>query len=171
MLVGVSCVPVVVWFASCELGFILLVVSLVVELGCEPVQILWILVVWRMHFSVLYRNLSRSSATADPGGAEISVREAEQDDADGVRFPLAGGFVRYDAFWIGDVRDWDYADALGARLVGSGIENKSQGDPRFTLPPFLTLKNFEGLDLGKMDKADDSGLASYVAGQIDRSLS
>ncbi|KAH0469151.1 hypothetical protein IEQ34_002383 [Dendrobium chrysotoxum] len=42
---------------------------------------------------------------------------------------------------------------------------------RFTLPPFLTLKNFEGLDLGKMDKADDSGLASYVAGQIDRSLS
>ncbi|ONK74098.1 uncharacterized protein A4U43_C03F2750 [Asparagus officinalis] len=76
----------------------------------------------------------RSSATADPGGAEISVREAEQDDAGGVRFPLAGGLVRYDAFWSGDVRDWDYADALGAR-------------------------------------ADDSGLASYVAGQIDRSLS
>ena len=23
---------------------------------------------------------------------------------------------------------------------------------RFTLPPFLTLKNFEGLDLGKMEK-------------------
>lgn len=23
---------------------------------------------------------------------------------------------------------------------------------RFTLPPFLTLKNFEGLDLGKMDE-------------------
>ncbi|KAJ7014633.1 peroxisomal (S)-2-hydroxy-acid oxidase-like [Populus alba x Populus x berolinensis] len=42
---------------------------------------------------------------------------------------------------------------------------------RFTLPPFLTLKNFEGLDLGKMDKAADSGLASYVAGQIDRTLS
>ncbi|OAY73241.1 Peroxisomal (S)-2-hydroxy-acid oxidase GLO1 [Ananas comosus] len=42
---------------------------------------------------------------------------------------------------------------------------------RFTLPPFLTLKNFEGLNLGKMDKANDSGLASYVAGQIDRSLS
>lgn len=42
---------------------------------------------------------------------------------------------------------------------------------RFTLPPHLTLKNFEGLDLGKMDKANDSGLASYVAGQIDRSLS
>uniref|UniRef100_A0A2N9HU93 (S)-2-hydroxy-acid oxidase n=1 Tax=Fagus sylvatica TaxID=28930 RepID=A0A2N9HU93_FAGSY len=42
---------------------------------------------------------------------------------------------------------------------------------RFTLPPFLTLKNFEGLDLGKMDESTDSGLASYVAGQIDRSLS
>ncbi|GMN43228.1 hypothetical protein TIFTF001_012428 [Ficus carica] len=28
---------------------------------------------------------------------------------------------------------------------------------RFTLPPFLTLKNFEGLDLGKMDKA-----SSYI---------
>ncbi|VVA95733.1 unnamed protein product [Arabis nemorensis] len=42
---------------------------------------------------------------------------------------------------------------------------------RFTLPPYLTLKNFEGLDLGKMDMANDSGLASYVAGQIDRTLS
>lgn len=42
---------------------------------------------------------------------------------------------------------------------------------RFALPPHLTLKNFEGLDLGKMDKTEDSGLASYVAGQIDRSLS
>ncbi|KAL5731738.1 (S)-2-hydroxy-acid oxidase [Ranunculus cassubicifolius] len=41
---------------------------------------------------------------------------------------------------------------------------------RFNLPPHLTLKNFEGLDLGKMDKANDSGLASYVAGQIDRTL-
>ncbi|KAG8386523.1 hypothetical protein BUALT_Bualt03G0157300 [Buddleja alternifolia] len=37
---------------------------------------------------------------------------------------------------------------------------------RFTLPPNLTLKNFEGLDLGKMDQADDSGLASYVAGLV-----
>ncbi|KAK3041183.1 hypothetical protein RJ639_028662 [Escallonia herrerae] len=42
---------------------------------------------------------------------------------------------------------------------------------RFNLPPHLTLKNFEGLDLGKMDKADDSGLASYVSSQVDRSLS
>lgn len=42
---------------------------------------------------------------------------------------------------------------------------------KFVLPPHLTLKNFEGLDLGHMDKTADSGLASYVAGQIDRSLS
>ncbi|KAE9603108.1 hypothetical protein Lal_00018613 [Lupinus albus] len=42
---------------------------------------------------------------------------------------------------------------------------------RFTLPGHLTLKNFEGLDLGKLDKTSDSGLASYVAGQVDRSLS
>lgn len=41
---------------------------------------------------------------------------------------------------------------------------------RFTMPPHLTLKNFEGLDLGKIDKTDDSGLASYVSSQIDRSL-
>ncbi|XP_061373819.1 glycolate oxidase 1-like [Gastrolobium bilobum] len=43
---------------------------------------------------------------------------------------------------------------------------------RFTLPPNLTLKNFEGLDLGKLDKTNtDSGLASYAANQVDRSLS
>ncbi|XP_072970354.1 glycolate oxidase 3-like [Typha angustifolia] len=42
---------------------------------------------------------------------------------------------------------------------------------RFTLPPSLTLKNFEDLDLGKMDKTNDSGLAAYVAGQVDCSLS
>ncbi|KAL8227790.1 hypothetical protein R6Q57_015374 [Mikania cordata] len=42
---------------------------------------------------------------------------------------------------------------------------------RFVLPPNLTLKNFDGLNLGKLDKTDDSGLASYVAGQVDRSLS
>ncbi|KAF2558924.1 hypothetical protein F2Q68_00017754 [Brassica cretica] len=41
----------------------------------------------------------------------------------------------------------------------------------FTLPPNLALKNFEGLDLGKMGEANDSGLASYVDGQIDRTLS
>ncbi|KAM7270224.1 hypothetical protein ACFE04_029438 [Oxalis oulophora] len=42
---------------------------------------------------------------------------------------------------------------------------------RFTLPSNLSLKNFEGLDLGKMDQANDSGLSAYVAGQVDRSLS
>ncbi|KAL9662329.1 hypothetical protein QQ045_027162 [Rhodiola kirilowii] len=42
---------------------------------------------------------------------------------------------------------------------------------RFTLPSNLTLKNFEGLNLGQMSKTDDSGLASYVAGQTDRTLS
>ncbi|EOA16863.1 hypothetical protein CARUB_v10005088mg [Capsella rubella] len=42
---------------------------------------------------------------------------------------------------------------------------------RFALPRGLTLKNFEGLDLGKIDKTNDSGLASYVAGQVDQSLS
>lgn len=42
---------------------------------------------------------------------------------------------------------------------------------RFILPPYLTLKNFEDLDLGKMDKTSDSGLASYVASQVDRTLS
>ncbi|KAK1552699.1 hypothetical protein Q3G72_022014 [Acer saccharum] len=41
---------------------------------------------------------------------------------------------------------------------------------RFSLPPFMTLKNFEGLDLGKIDRSNDSGLASYIADQIDRSL-
>ncbi|CAI0545004.1 unnamed protein product [Linum tenue] len=44
---------------------------------------------------------------------------------------------------------------------------------RFALPPSLTLKNFEGLDLGKMtvDKTSDSGLASYFVGQVDPTLS
>ncbi|KAM7524890.1 hypothetical protein LguiA_014792 [Lonicera macranthoides] len=43
---------------------------------------------------------------------------------------------------------------------------------RFTLPSHLRLKNFEGLDLAKLDKSqtDNSGLASYFAGQIDLSL-
>nr|GMD34986.1 peroxisomal (S)-2-hydroxy-acid oxidase [Ipomoea batatas] len=41
---------------------------------------------------------------------------------------------------------------------------------RFALPPFLTFKNFEGLDLGMMEKGDESGLTSFVAGEIDRTL-
>ncbi|KAK7359473.1 hypothetical protein VNO77_01433 [Canavalia gladiata] len=38
---------------------------------------------------------------------------------------------------------------------------------RFTLPPHLTFKNFEGLDLGKLDKIDDSGPVSYGPKQFD----
>nr|WDD38955.1 peroxisomal (S)-2-hydroxy-acid oxidase [Fagopyrum tataricum] len=41
---------------------------------------------------------------------------------------------------------------------------------RFALPAGLTLKNFEGLDLGKIDKTNDSGLSSYVASQVDQTL-
>ncbi|KAL0305481.1 UNVERIFIED_CONTAM: (S)-2-hydroxy-acid oxidase GLO1 [Sesamum radiatum] len=41
---------------------------------------------------------------------------------------------------------------------------------RFTLPAHLTLRNFDGLDLGTVDRTNDSGLATYVADQIDRSL-
>ncbi|XP_051125258.1 glycolate oxidase 1 [Andrographis paniculata] len=41
---------------------------------------------------------------------------------------------------------------------------------RFVLPSNLTLKNYEGLDLGTIDSANDSGLAAYVSEQIDRSL-
>ncbi|XP_074272510.1 glycolate oxidase 1-like [Silene latifolia] len=41
---------------------------------------------------------------------------------------------------------------------------------RFVLPPHLTLKNFEGLDLGKMVQTEDSGLASYASSQLDQSL-
>ncbi|KAJ4912576.1 Peroxisomal (S)-2-hydroxy-acid oxidase GLO5 [Raphanus sativus] len=42
---------------------------------------------------------------------------------------------------------------------------------RFTLRRGLTLKNFEGLNLGKIDKTDDSWLVSYAASQVDQSLS
>ncbi|CAH2047078.1 unnamed protein product, partial [Thlaspi arvense] len=56
-----------------------------------------------------------------------------------------------------------YTPRLGRRE--SELKNRS------TLPPNLTLKNFEGIGLRKMNKANDSGLASYVAGQIDHTLS
>ncbi|XP_074311211.1 glycolate oxidase [Silene latifolia] len=42
---------------------------------------------------------------------------------------------------------------------------------RFVIPPFLTLKNFEGLDLGKTNQGNDPSFASYAAGQVDQSLS
>ncbi|CAJ1935714.1 unnamed protein product [Sphenostylis stenocarpa] len=59
-----------------------------------------------------------------------------------------------------------------ALTVDTPILGRREADikNRFTLPSHLILKNFEGLDLGKLDKTSDSGLASYVAGQIDRSL-
>ncbi|XP_021741512.1 peroxisomal (S)-2-hydroxy-acid oxidase GLO5-like isoform X1 [Chenopodium quinoa] len=41
---------------------------------------------------------------------------------------------------------------------------------RFILPQHLTLKNFEGIDLGKINRTDNSGLASYFSHQVDRSL-
>ncbi|CAL5410139.1 unnamed protein product [Camellia sinensis] len=41
---------------------------------------------------------------------------------------------------------------------------------RFSLPSHLTFKNFEGLDLGKIDKTNDPGLTTYLAEQIDQSL-
>jgi (S)-2-hydroxy-acid oxidase len=69
------------------------------------------------------------------------------------------------------------AEAAGfsaiALTVDTPILGRREADikNRFSLPPHLTLKNFEGLDLGKMEKTSDSGLASYVAGQIDRTLS
>lgn len=69
------------------------------------------------------------------------------------------------------------AEAAGFKAIALTVDTPRLGrreadiKNRFTLPPHLTLKNFEGLDLGKMDQANDSGLASYVAGQIDRTLS
>lgn len=40
---------------------------------------------------------------------------------------------------------------------------------RFCLPPHLALKNFSHLNLD-MEEKEDSGLAAYVASQVDRSL-
>ncbi|KAI4371838.1 hypothetical protein MLD38_010140 [Melastoma candidum] len=42
---------------------------------------------------------------------------------------------------------------------------------RLTLPSHLTLKNFEGLDLGRIEKAHGSGVAAYAAAQVDQTLS
>ncbi|KAJ1430606.1 FMN-dependent dehydrogenase [Sesbania bispinosa] len=41
---------------------------------------------------------------------------------------------------------------------------------RFTLPPYVKLKNFEGMDFEKLDKTNDSGHTSKVAGLYDQSL-
>ncbi|CAD6259550.1 unnamed protein product [Miscanthus lutarioriparius] len=60
-----------------------------------------------------------------------------------------------------------------ALTVDTPILGRREADIKnsFTLPPHLVLKNFEALDLGTMDKTNDSGFASYVAGQVDRTLS
>ncbi|ONM13738.1 Peroxisomal (S)-2-hydroxy-acid oxidase GLO1 [Zea mays] len=60
-----------------------------------------------------------------------------------------------------------------ALTVDTPILGRREADikNRFALPPHLVLKNFQALDLGTMDKTNDSGLASYVAGQVDRTLS
>ncbi|CAM6129438.1 unnamed protein product [Calypogeia fissa] len=69
------------------------------------------------------------------------------------------------------------AEAAGFKAIALTVDTPILGrreadiKNKFSLPPHLTLKNFEGLDLGKMDKSEESGLASYVAGQIDRTLS
>ncbi|XP_073024320.1 glycolate oxidase 1-like isoform X2 [Primulina eburnea] len=42
---------------------------------------------------------------------------------------------------------------------------------RFILPDNLTLKNYESLNLGAIDRTNDSGLASFIADQFDPSLS
>ncbi|XP_028107778.1 (S)-2-hydroxy-acid oxidase GLO1-like isoform X2 [Camellia sinensis] len=41
---------------------------------------------------------------------------------------------------------------------------------RFSLPSHLTLKNSEGLDVRKIDKTNDSGLARHLAEQANQSL-
>nr|1HUV_A Chain A, L(+)-MANDELATE DEHYDROGENASE [synthetic construct]1P4C_A Chain A, L(+)-Mandelate Dehydrogenase [synthetic construct]1P5B_A Chain A, L(+)-Mandelate Dehydrogenase [synthetic construct] len=41
---------------------------------------------------------------------------------------------------------------------------------RFKIPPFLTLKNFEGIDLGKMDKANLEMQAALMSRQMDASF-
>ncbi|CAA3020143.1 peroxisomal (S)-2-hydroxy-acid oxidase [Olea europaea subsp. europaea] len=69
------------------------------------------------------------------------------------------------------------AESAGFKAIALTVDSPRLGrreadiKNRFTLPSNLTLKNFEGLDLGKIDRTDDSGLASYVAGRVDRSLS
>ncbi|PWS22233.1 alpha-hydroxy-acid oxidizing enzyme, partial [Enterococcus faecium] len=69
------------------------------------------------------------------------------------------------------------AELAGFKAIAITVDTQRLGrresdiKNRFNLHPNLVLKNFEALDLGKMDKTNDSGLASYVASQVDRSLS
>ncbi|KAG5025018.1 hypothetical protein JHK86_020932 [Glycine max] len=59
-----------------------------------------------------------------------------------------------------------------ALTVDTPILGRREADikNRFTLPSHLVLKNFEGLDLRKLDKTSDSNVASYVAGPFDQSF-
>nr|PNR46393.1 hypothetical protein PHYPA_013512 [Physcomitrium patens] len=52
----------------------------------------------------------------------------------------------------------------------TGRREKKQQEQVFALPKHLTLATFQDVDLGTMDKTQDVGLASFVACQIDRSL-
>ncbi|XP_047044485.1 glycolate oxidase 3-like [Lolium rigidum] len=45
-------------------------------------------------------------------------------------------------------------------------QRKADIKNRFALPPHQVLNNFEGLDLGIMDKIYDFGLASYIDGRV-----
>ncbi|CAL5202160.1 unnamed protein product [Lathyrus oleraceus] len=104
--------------------------------------------------------------------ANSSVEEVASS-GDGIRF-----------FQLYVVKDRNVAAQLVRRAESAGFKaivltvdtpilGRREADikNRFTMPPHLVLKNFEGLNLGKLDKTNDSGLASYVASQIDRSLS
>ncbi|GFP81161.1 peroxisomal (s)-2-hydroxy-acid oxidase glo5 [Phtheirospermum japonicum] len=68
------------------------------------------------------------------------------------------------------------ADKAGFKAIALTVDTPRLGrreadiKNRFALPPNLSLKNFEGLDLGSINKTNDSGLATYVADQVDRSL-
>ncbi|KAJ8426910.1 hypothetical protein Cgig2_027259 [Carnegiea gigantea] len=81
------------------------------------------------------------------------------------------------------MKDWNVVEQLVKRAERAGFKaivvtvdtprlGRREADikNRFVLPPHLTLKNFEGLDIGRIDQTNDSGLASYVASQVDRSL-
>ncbi|XP_040874364.1 (S)-2-hydroxy-acid oxidase GLO1 [Glycine max] len=59
-----------------------------------------------------------------------------------------------------------------ALTVDSPVLGRREADikNRFTLPPNMVFKNFERLDLGKLDKTCDSVVTTYVAVLFDRSL-
>ncbi|KAG8385271.1 hypothetical protein BUALT_Bualt03G0024600 [Buddleja alternifolia] len=68
------------------------------------------------------------------------------------------------------------AEKTGFKVIALTVDTPRLGrreadiKNRFALPSNLTLKNLEVLDLGTEDRTNDSGLASYVADQANRSL-